>query len=324
MSILPALSAFDLFPALPIGVTKLTGQDNKTFLQGQLTCDLDNLSSENSLLGAHCDAKGKMLAVLQLVKSGEDMLALQAIDNVESHLPSLKKYAVFSKVEITDAHAEYHFTGLSGDAALVWANSLSDQQLSAQQDTIDTTVGIITSYPRCDNDTPRLLVISQPSQLESLTQALAATEATTQDSQYWFAADIVSGSPQILPSQQGEHVPQMLNLQMIDGISFKKGCYIGQETVARMHYRGTNKRAMFVLSASSHLECNVGDSLEKQIGENWRNAGTIVNVAHSNNVTVANAILAVDTDLDSSLRLKEGDDSQRFNVTKPHYMTLAD
>jgi len=318
----PSLTSFDFFPALPIGITKLTGQDNKTFLQGQLTCDLDLLSTQQSALGAHCDAKGKTLAILRLLQSQDDVLALQATENVESHLPSLKKYAVFSKVDISDASNLYHCTGLSGDAALAWANGLTEQPLTEQQDTLSSEFGLITSYPLLATGVPRLLIVSNEQQHQALSQILASNQdAKAQDSHQWFALDMLSGSPQITPSLQGEFVPQMLNMQMIEGISFKKGCYIGQETIARLHYRGQNKRAMFILSAASHIACNVGDSLERQIGESWRNAGTIVSVWSDGQRSIACAILATDIELDSNIRVKGDESATSFSLSQPSYFT---
>jgi len=319
---LPSLTSFDFFPALSIGITKLIGQDNKTFLQGQLTCDLDQLSTQHSALGAHCDAKGKTLAVLRLLQLHDDVLALQSADNVESHLPSLKKYAVFSKVEISDASAQYRCTGLSGEAALTWANSLTEQSLTEQQDTINGEFGLITSYPLAANGVPRLLIVSNEQQHQALSQALTSNEdAKVQDKHLWFALDNLSGTPKISPSIQGEFVPQMLNMQMIEGISFKKGCYIGQETIARLHYRGQNKRAMFVLSAASHIACSVGDSLERQIGESWRNAGTIVSVWSDAERSIVCAILASDIELDSNVRVKGDENAISFSLSQPSYFT---
>jgi len=312
-------TTFTVFPSLAIGITSLTGQDNKTFLQGQLTCDLDLLSAQNSTLGAHCDAKGKMLAILRLVQVDQAVLALQVAENVEPHLPSLKKYAVFSKVEITNASSDYYCTGLSGEAALLWANSLTKQQFSAQHDCINSDYGVITSSPLTVNNEPRLLIISTSQQHQALVQALSTLETAQQTSQAWSLLDNLSGTPQLGPLSQAEFVPQMLNMQMINGISFKKGCYIGQETVARMHYRGLNKRSMFIVSASSHIEANVGDNLERQVGENWRSAGTIVSVANTSERTILCAVLPSDIELDTTIRLKNDESDSTLTLSAPTY-----
>jgi len=312
-------TTFTVFPSLAIGITSLIGQDNKTFLQGQLTCDLDLLSAQQSALGAHCDAKGKMLAILRLIQIDQAVLALQVADNVEPHIPSLKKYAVFSKVEITNTSTDYHCTGLSGNGALAWANALSEQKFSEQQDSINSDFGLITTCPLTVDNEPRLLIISTTQQHQALYQVLDTLDTTQQTQQAWSRLDNLSGTPQVGPLSQAQFVPQMLNMQMINGISFKKGCYIGQETVARMHYRGLNKRSMFIVSASSHIEVNVGDNLERQIGDNWRNAGTIVSVSATKDSTVLCAVLPSDIELDAAVRLKNDESGTSLTVSTPTY-----
>lgn len=310
-----ALTQFDIFPALTIGLTKLTGQDNKPFLQGQLTCDLDTLTEQHSMLGAHCDPKGKVLAIVRLLQHQDDIYALQAASNVEAHLPGLKKYAVFSKVDITNASNEFVFTGLSGQQASQWL-AQHDQLPSEGNDTVITSFGLLTSFPLAVQNQPRYLLISNEQQAKSLFEALPS-QATHQPNKLWHALDIISATPEISPAIQGDYVPQMLNLQMIDGISFSKGCYIGQETVARMHYRGLNKRAMFVLRAPSPISAKAGDSLERQIGTGWRNAGTIVSIQVIEQQTVMIAILPTDSEAGSQLRLKDSD--QTLTLTIPDY-----
>lgn len=315
-----SLSTFDVFSNLSVGITKLEGVDNRQFLQGQLTCDLDTLSQTHSQLGAHCDAKGKVLAALRLVNIDADILALQTAENTASHLPQLAKYAVFSKVTIADATTQYSCTGLAGTDINQWLTKAFDISLTNKDDAAITSVGSII---KVDNDslTPRYLVISTEEQAQTLTTLITKEEHQSQSETLWFALDCHVGVAKITPATQAEFIPQMLNLQMVDAISFKKGCYIGQETVARMHYRGLNKRAMFVLQSASLVACNVGDNVEKQIGDNWRNAGTIVSVQQVNDQTIACAILPSDFELTEILRIKDSDDIH-LSVTKPEYYVI--
>jgi len=299
------LTPFDVFPNLPIGLTKFVGPEAKLFLQGQLTCNIDKLEPHQSLLGAHCDPKGKTLAVLRLLQDQDDIYALQHLDNTASHLPNLTKYAVFSKVTISNATSDYVFTGLSGESATAW---LMQQSMLPQlpQDTLSTDFGVVTSFPRSACGQARYLIVSDHSQAQALVAALPEN-STEQAATLWQALDILSATPVLTPTCQGEHVPQMLNLQMIDGISFSKGCYIGQETIARLHYRGQNKRSMFVLSAPSQFEVKSGDSLERQVESGWRNAGTVICAQALASHTVLLAILPVDSEAGSLLRLKDSD-----------------
>lgn len=311
-----SLTAFDFFPNLFIGVTKLDGCDSRQFLQGQLTCELDELTPSHSQLGAHCDAKGKMVASLRLLDNNEVILALQASDNTATHLPILSKYAVFSKVTITDASDEYKCSGISGVDAEQWLVEQFDISLTSNNDTAHTSIGSII---RLDNEiVPRFIVVSTLAQFDTLTQLLTHSAHEIQMPSLWQAIDCANAISHIVPQTQGEFVPQMQNLQMVEAINFKKGCYIGQETVARMHFRGLNKRGMFVLQSPSHIDCKVGDSVEKQLGESWRNAGTLINVAHVNNQTIACAVLPSDVDLAMKLRVKDNSDAV-LTISKPAY-----
>lgn len=300
-----------------MGVTTLDGADNRQFLQGQLTCELDELTTSHSQLGAHCDAKGKMMAVLRLIDTDSRILALQAADNTATHLPQLAKYAVFSKVTITNDSEHYFCTGLAGTASNEWLTNELGLSLTNINDAANTPFGSVVKVDASEL-TSRYLFVSNAQQHNDLMTALTLTTHHSLPNELWFALDCNAGIAKVMPATQAEFVPQMLNLQMVDAISFKKGCYIGQETVARMHFRGLNKRAMFILQSSSHIACNVGDNVEKQLGESWRNAGTIVSVQHTQDQTIACAILPNDFELDGLLRVKNGD-NLHFNVSKPAY-----
>lgn len=313
------LTQFDIFPSLAIGLTKLTGADNKSFLQGQLTCDLDSLSEHHSVIGGHCDPKGKMLAIVRLVQNGPDIYALQSMDNVEAHLPNLKKYAVFSKVEMSNASEQFVFTGLSGDLAANWLAQHAQLPTDGANSVV-TEFGILTRLLPV-SDQPRYLLISNKAQAQSLFDALPP-HATQQSAQLWRALDIMSATPEISPEIQGEFVPQMLNLQMIEGISFSKGCYIGQETVARMHYRGLNKRSMFILSAPSAIAAKAGDSLERQVEAGWRSAGTVISSQIVEQQTVMLATLPADSVENSLFRIKDSDES--LALSTPDYFQTQD
>ena len=93
----------------------------------------------------------------------------------------------------------------------------------------------------------------------------------------WWGLDIKAGIPHLEAVHQGEYIPQMLNLQALEGISFTKGCYMGQEIVARAKYRGANNRALFVLSGTAATQVASGDTLEIQLGDNWRRSGLVLN-----------------------------------------------
>ena len=144
----------------------------------------------------------------------------------------------------------------------------------------------------------RYLVI-QPSNAE---KQLPLSE--TDDNQLWEIADINAGLGDIRETTINEYVPQMLNLQIMNAIDFEKGCYMGQEVVARTKYLGRNKRAGFILKTQTATNDLSGEQLEYQIGENWRPGGKILRSGTDAGQTWIFAILANDTQQGSAFRVK--------------------
>jgi folate-binding protein YgfZ len=127
---------------------------------------------------------------------------------------------------------------------------------------------------------------------------------TTDAQQYWEIDDIRSGLADVREATSNEYVPQMLNLQVLNAIDFEKGCYMGQEVVARTKYLGRNKRAGFILYTDRPLDDLTGQQLEYQIGENWRPGGKVLRSGADHQQTWIFAVLANDTINGSVFRLK--------------------
>jgi folate-binding protein YgfZ len=141
------------------------------------------------------------------------------------------------------------------------------------------------------------------------------------DESDWDAMNIQDAIPYVEAETSNEFVPQMLNLQAVFGIDFDKGCYMGQETIARTKFLGRNKRASYILTGEGveiapHL--SPGTALEKQAGENWRSGGTVLQSAVYEGNTLMLAVLANDTQIDDVLRLKEFPE-QQFTVSALPY-----
>ncbi len=121
----------------------------------------------------------------------------------------------------------------------------------------------------------------------------------------WQLLEIAEGFPAMSEVAVDQYVPQMLNLQAIHGISFTKGCYLGQETVARMQYLGKNKRALYYLTGNASNSIEAGSIIEMQLGENWRKAGDVITSYCDDNGQVSvQAVLASDMSSDTYYVLK--------------------
>ena len=246
------------------------GADAEKYLQGQLTTDVVRLASGATTLTAHCDSKGKMNAIYRLFKvSSEQFFLIIKKDLLPSGLDALKKYAVFSKVSFD--LRDWQIIGLIGEEC-----------------------GKITPHFSLEIDGQRSILLNETELPVSFSG----------DEKIWDVADIQAGLPNLSPQTQNEFIPQALNLQVIEqAISFTKGCYIGQETVARAKYRGANKRAMFVFKAQTQQEVEIGTEIEMQIESNWRKTGTITSAVNLEAVLWLQVVMNNDIDSEQQFRL---------------------
>jgi folate-binding protein YgfZ len=288
-----------------IGAITLKGAEQAKYLQGQVTCDVDSLAQVKLLNGAHCNAKGKVFSAFRLIERNEAFLLLQPKSSIEQSLAELKKFGVFARVEIAQ-DSELAYLAIAGQQASKKMAELFQQVPDAKtpvlQDDSTTLVYIAGALDR-------YLIIANT---EKLAEISGNFELPIYNDAVWYLLEISAGFPILSQQHIAEYVPQMLNLQAIDGISFTKGCYLGQETVARMQYLGKNKRALFALTGNN-MVANVGDIIEKKLGDNWRKAGDVLAVYQASNMqSYIQGVLANDFDDATELRIK----TQDSNLTR--------
>ncbi|MCX2898306.1 YgfZ/GcvT domain-containing protein [Pseudomonas mandelii] len=225
------------------GVLAVRGVDASKFLQGQLTCNLNYLSDNQASLGARCTQKGRMQSSFRILLEGDGVLMAMASELLEPQLADLKKYAVFSQSKLTDESAAWARFGLEhGDAAL----SALGLDLPAGTDSVARHGAIIAI--RVSPDRAELWVPAD--QADAVKNQLGSLLAEGELNQ-WLLGQIRAGIGQVMAGTRELFIPQMLNLQAIGGVSFKKGCYTGQEIVARMQYLGKLKRRLYRLQLSA-------------------------------------------------------------------------
>lgn len=229
---------------------EIRGLDAEKYLQGQLTCDVAKLESGEQTLTCHCDPKGKMSSLFRLYRhNAEHFSIIIRQELLPEALVQLRKYAVFSKVTFTE-QATPIFGTTSHELFAKYAEEL--------------TACKITETPA------RYLLWHEKGEI---------TLETNGESALWDFIDIQQGVPILHATNQFELIPQATNLQQIEqAISFTKGCYIGQETIARAKYRGANKRAMFTLVSNNKPQDlpEIGEPIEMQLGEHWKATGVIL------------------------------------------------
>ncbi|PKH24060.1 MULTISPECIES: YgfZ/GcvT domain-containing protein [Pseudomonas] len=222
------------------GVLAVRGADAAKFLQGQLTCNLNYLSDTQASLGARCTQKGRMQSSFRILLQGDGVLLAMASELLEPQLADLKKYAVFSKSKLTDESAAWVRFGLANADQTLSALGLA---LPLETDSVvrtETLIALRVSPGRAELWAPA-------EHTESLRSQLAATLPQAELNE-WLLGQIRAGIGQVMPQTRELFIPQMLNLQAVGGVSFKKGCYTGQEIVARMQYLGKLKRRLYRLS----------------------------------------------------------------------------
>jgi len=213
----------------------LDGVDARTFLQGQLSQDLRKLSPQRAQLASCNSAQGRVQAVMTLIERDGQIVILLPATIIPKILPRLRNYLLRAKAT------------LSNDPSLWSIATLTAEQAAALNIELPTSAGDIgrsdaLTVMRWWSSDERYLVLAPTAAIEA--------KATDDGCLQWRQADIAAGLPQVYPETHESFVAQMLNLDVLGGISFDKGCYTGQEIIARTHYRGTIKRRMFRFAAS--------------------------------------------------------------------------
>ena len=250
---------------------KVSGGDAESFLQAQLTNDITLLENNSVQLNAYCQHQGKVISLFWVMRSEEDFLLSFPVDLAEKVITRLRMFIIISDVLIEDISEHYSQIGLINE------------------------------------NNPSAYIIN-----ESLSLLIESSRNTNKEihSNYkeWVKASIESQIPEVYLSSSEKFVPQMLNLDINEiGVNFSKGCYPGQEVVARLHYLGDAKRRLF--NFKSEYEIQVGDSLycvssktAKARGNRYKGSGTVVNSVKFNSAFYCLATLDIDL-LDSEITL---------------------
>ena len=256
----------------PFGLLAVAGDDARTFLHGQLSCDVDGLADDASVYGAYCTAKGRVLANFLLWRATDRFLMLLPRALIGGLHQRLKMFVLRSEVTLAEAGDEPVLLGVSGPAATAAVAGL-----------IGVTPVVPLGVARGGGSTAialsggRYLVAVPVARAAEAWDRLAATVRPV-GTPCWEWLEIASGLPWITAATQGQFVPQMANLELIGGVNFRKGCYPGQEIVARTQYRGELKRRLFLGHVDADASPVPGEALVSGAsGE--QSAGMVVNAA---------------------------------------------
>ncbi len=267
-TIITDLSHFDLI--------RFSGNDARVFLQSQLTCDIHQVSMHSARYGSYCTAKGRILTNFTLWQQNDDVIMELPANLSASILKRFNIYVLRAKVKLSLANADLVRIGLAGTHALSLIQDILNLPLNGHEslELIEHESTHIICLPQ-----QRFELITSIDNAPFLWERLSA-QAKPVGIACWNWLTIQAGIPIILAETQEMFLPQMINLDVIGGISFKKGCYPGQEIVARTHYLGTIKRRMHLAHIDTAEIIEPGDILFSENIED-QSCGTIVNVAPS-------------------------------------------
>ena len=238
------------------GLLSVTGADARAFLHAQLTNDIENLPADRPALAGWCSAKGRLLASFLVIPAPDGFLLQLARDLAAPVAKRLSMFVLRAKVKVTDASDAWTQYG-------VWDADRQQPDVSWSGDRVSVRV-------------------AERRYLE-LVPAQQATEGNTDDAQ-WALQEIRAGRPLIMAATQDQFVPQMVNFEQVGGVDFKKGCYPGQEIVARAQYRGQVKRRMVRAQVPAGVQLAPGQEF---------NGGTVVDVAPAGNGSELLAVVPV-------------------------------
>lgn len=207
------------------GLLKISGPNAKKLLQGQLTCDLEEITPTQNGMGALCNPQGRVISFFAIFLYKNSYYLLMPENMIAITLSTLQKFAVFYKVTLDDVTRSLFIMGCI------------DSDSCNQLDALDAT---FIKIPVKNN---RLVIVGDINGLQQLWNELQE-QLPISSPEYWKYLDICAGIPSIYPETSGKFLPHELNLPALNAVSFTKGCYTGQEIIARMHYRGKLKTHM--------------------------------------------------------------------------------
>jgi hypothetical protein len=263
-----------------LGAVRIAGTDAVRFLQGQLSNDVGRVSAERSALAGLHNPQGRTVALLRIAQLAPlDFLAILPRELAPNVADRLSKYLLRAKVKVTDESSSWRTTGLIACGL----------EAAAQPDSPDTAPAPLAGYPTvaggqrqltdgiviCVGEQPARWLLIAPTTTEKRESIAAQAGGALSHSvparrDLWRQLDIIAGLPQVYSATSEEFVAQMLNLDVVGAIAFDKGCYTGQEVIARAHYRGRVKRRLQRFRSHTPLDLRPGDGGELADGRAFK------------------------------------------------------
>ncbi|WP_343188507.1 tRNA-modifying protein YgfZ [Buchnera aphidicola (Neophyllaphis varicolor)] len=281
-----------LFLLNELKIIKICGIDSFNYLQSQFTIDIKLLNENNYLISAHCNNKGKILSVFYIFKYLKDFYYIQPSNITNKQIFELKKYSIFSRLNI-EQNSELVLIGVLGFKAVSFLEENFEIKFNKFNNSLICNKDIFVlsfKYP-----IKHFLIIMHVDNFNNRIQQLNKN-IVSYDNSYFLSLLIRSNFPIINDKIIGKFFPQNLNLAANHGLSFDKGCYIGQEMISKINFSKSNKKSLYCLFGKyNNLYVN-SNLIEKQVFGKWYIAGKILNI-----ITVSNIYFIIQGVLDKNL-----------------------
>ncbi len=279
-------------PLPHLGIIRAAGPDAASFLHNQLTNDVLLMKEGQSRLAAFCNAKGRMQASFVVYKrSAEEVLLICRQDLIAQTVKRLSMFVLRAKAKLSDASDEFELLGLVGDAA---GDALNGAQIEPWQRHAAGLADVLTLYPS----------LGQSRAFWIAPKDVPAPAGSALSADLWQVGEVMSGIAWVELATFEAFVPQMLNYESVDGVNFKKGCYPGQEVVARSQFRGTLKRRAFI--AQSNVAMVAGQDVFSSL-DATQPCGLVAQAANDGSTHVAVLELQLSATENSSLHVGAAD-----------------
>ena len=281
-------------PSTIKSLISFSGNDAESFLQGQTTCDVASLTSGNSIFGALCNPKGRAISLFHLFKVDDIIYMLINTELAEAIIKRLKMFVFRSDVQITDQSDNFATLGTE----------------SHGQEGVLSTLEPFALF-KLNADIELVLIILKA---DSYQQAVTNNDlALEHDLTGWYQLITVECFPELTADISELFIPQMLNMDALEGISFQKGCYTGQEVIARLHYKGNVKKRLTGFKSSDPFK--PGENIH--LPEDTNSIGTILSCTQAKTAEFSGlAVLKVDTIKPQELTLN---DNRTLLIQPPKY-----
>ncbi|MGZ3254454.1 MAG: CAF17-like 4Fe-4S cluster assembly/insertion protein YgfZ [Burkholderiaceae bacterium] len=264
-------------PLPDLGLIAFTGEEAAHFLHNQLTNDMEHLGTSEARLAGYCSPKGRLLATMLAWKASDSIMLQLPREILPAIQKRLQMFVMRAKAKSADVSEQHVIFGLAGATATAALSKWFDTMPTAPYSTVTSDAGTLIRVADAFGapryiwiTTPDIAVASWPELIQVLTPADAVT---------WRLTDIHAGIPQVTLATQEKFVPQMINFEVVGGVNFKKGCYPGQEIVARSQYLGKLKRRMMLATIATQ-EATTGMEVFSS-ADPEQPCGMIVNVERS-------------------------------------------